>query len=64
MLLINPPDLLTFSFGENSFRRHCSLAESRGAKVIVHESKRIALDLDVPEDYELLSVKISDPVFT
>jgi 2-phospho-L-lactate/phosphoenolpyruvate guanylyltransferase len=64
MLLIDPPDLLTFSFGENSFHRHCSLADSRGAKVIVHENKRIALDLDVPEDYELLSSKISDPVFT
>ena len=63
MLLIDPPDLLTFSFGKNSFHRHCSLAESRGAHVIVHESERIALDLDIPADYELLSAKISDPVF-
>lgn len=63
MLLIDPPDLLNYSFGENSFKQHCSLAESRGAKVIVHESKNIALDLDVPEDYELLSSLISDPVF-
>jgi len=63
MLLIDPPDLLSFSFGENSFQRHCSLAESRGARVIVHESDRIALDLDIPEDYQLLSSKISDPVF-
>lgn len=64
MLLIDPPELLTFSFGENSFHRHCSLAESRGAQVIVHESERIALDLDIPADYELLSTKISDPVFS
>lgn len=64
MLLIDPPDLIKFSFGENSFHRHCSLAESLGAKVIVHESERIALDLDVPEDYELLSSKISDPVLS
>lgn len=63
MLLIDPPDLLTFSFGENSFHRHSSLAESRGAQVIVHESERIALDLDIPADYELLRTKISDPVF-
>ncbi len=64
MLLIDPPDLLNFSYGENSFHRHCKLAESRGARVIVHESDRIALDLDVPEDYALLSSKISDPVFS
>ncbi|MFW5714554.1 MAG: 2-phospho-L-lactate guanylyltransferase, partial [Brevefilum sp.] len=64
MLLINPPDLLNFSFGEDSFSRHCSLAESRGARVIVHENENIALDLDVPEDYDLLRSKISDPVFS
>lgn len=62
MLLIDPPDLIKFSFGENSFSRHSNLAESRGAKVIVHENERIALDLDIPEDYQLLSLKISDPV--
>ena len=61
MLLIDPPDLLTFSFGEDSFRRHCLLAEARGASVVVHESERIALDLDVPEDYALLGSEISDP---
>jgi 2-phospho-L-lactate guanylyltransferase len=62
MLLIDPPDLLTFSFGEESFKRHCALAEAKGAKVIVHKSDNIALDLDVPEDYVLLNSKISDPV--
>ena len=62
MLLIDPPDLLTFSFGEDSFTRHCALAEAKGAKVIVHNSDNIALDLDVPEDYVLLNSKISDPV--
>ena len=62
MLLIDPPDLLTFSFGEESFKRHCALAEAKGAKVIVHNSDNIALDLDVPEDYVLLNSKISDPV--
>lgn len=59
MLLSDPPDLLTFSFGGNSFTRHCNLAESLGAKVVVHENDRIALDLDVPEDYELLNSEIS-----
>lgn len=63
MLLIDPPDLLTFSFGEDSYKQHCNLAKSRGAQVNVHENKNIALDLDIPEDYDLLRSKISDPVF-
>jgi len=62
MLLIDPPDLLTFSFGEESYTQHCNLAKSRGAQVNVHENENIALDLDVPEDYDLLRSKISDPV--
>lgn len=55
MLLIDPADLLTFSFGEDSFDKHCDLAKSKGADVIVYENERIALDLDVPEDYEILT---------
>lgn len=63
MLLLDPPDLLNFSFGEDSFNRHRRMAEARGAQVVIHENERIALDLDVPEDYALLKTKISDPVF-
>ena len=57
MLLINPADLITFSFGINSFDRHCEMAFQGGAEVIVYENEHIALDLDVPEDYELLRLK-------
>lgn len=63
MLLIDPADLLTFSFGQDSFEKHCALAESKGAKVIIVENERIALDLDIPEDYEILSSKNVIPVF-
>ncbi len=54
MLLIDPADLLTFSFGGKSFDRHCNLADAMGAKVNVYENENIALDLDIPEDYDLL----------
>lgn len=54
MLLIDPSDLITFSYGIDSFNIHCALAQSVGAQLIVHENDRIALDLDIPEDYELL----------
>jgi 2-phospho-L-lactate/phosphoenolpyruvate guanylyltransferase len=54
MLFVNPADLLTFSFGQESFSNHCRLAEGRGAKVVICHNDRIALDLDVPEDYDRL----------
>lgn len=54
MLLLDPSDLITFSYGIDSFNIHCALAQSVGAQLIVHENERIALDLDIPEDYELL----------
>ena len=57
MLLINPADLITFSFGINSFERHCAMAKQGGADVVIYENDRIALDLDVPEDYQMLSSK-------
>jgi 2-phospho-L-lactate guanylyltransferase len=58
MMLLDPADLITFSFGTDSFEKHCELARLKGAQVIVHENERIALDLDVPEDYEFLRSKI------
>jgi 2-phospho-L-lactate guanylyltransferase len=63
MLLIDPADLITFSYGQDSFEKHRDLAKSKGAKVITYENERIALDLDVPEDYELLSSKAFVPSF-
>jgi 2-phospho-L-lactate guanylyltransferase len=54
MLLIDPADLISFSFGIDSFERHCELARQKGAEVVVYENPRISLDLDVPEDYEIL----------
>lgn len=62
MLLTNPADLLTFSFGQDSFQKHTALAQSEGADVVVVENERIALDLDIPEDYEILSLKEALPV--
>jgi 2-phospho-L-lactate guanylyltransferase len=62
MLLTNPADLLTFSFGQDSYKKHTSLARSEGADVVIVENERIALDLDIPEDYEILSLKEALPV--
>ena len=63
MLFLDPADLLTFSYGQDSFTRHIDLAKSQGAEVVIVENERIALDLDIPEDYDLLSIKRSIPIF-
>lgn len=62
MLFIDPADLITFSFGTDSFEKHCVLAGQKGAEVIVYENERIALDLDIPEDYEILRSKSVIPI--
>ena len=62
MLLLDPADLISFSFGTDSFERHSELARLKGAEVIVHENEHIALDLDVPEDYEVLRSKSLLPI--
>jgi 2-phospho-L-lactate guanylyltransferase len=62
LLFTNPADLLTFSYGEDSFERHIELAKQRAAQVVVVENDQIALDLDLPEDYKLLNTAEAIPV--
>jgi 2-phospho-L-lactate guanylyltransferase len=53
-LLISPPGLINFDFGENSFMRHCERAKAAGARLEVVELPTLGLDLDLPEDLELV----------
>jgi 2-phospho-L-lactate guanylyltransferase len=62
MLLIDPADLITFSFGQASFDIHCALVKESGANLVVFENDRIALDLDIPEDYYILREKAAIPI--
>jgi 2-phospho-L-lactate/phosphoenolpyruvate guanylyltransferase len=64
LLYTNPADLLTFSYGMDSFERHVSQAQMKDARVVVFENERIALDLDVPEDYDLLNSYQAVPVLS
>ena len=64
LLFTKPADLLTFSYGKESFTRHIELAKEKHAQVVVIENERIALDLDLPEDYALLNAANAIPVFT
>jgi 2-phospho-L-lactate guanylyltransferase len=53
-LLISPAGLIEYDFGENSFQRHCQRAKDAGARLEVVDLPTLALDLDLPEDLELI----------
>lgn len=53
-LYINPAGLIQFSYGPGSFDRHLSLAKKVNARVEIIDLPSLGLDLDLPEDLELL----------
>ena len=53
-LYINPAGLIQFCYGPGSFKKHIELAEKAKARIDIVELYSIGLDLDLPEDLELL----------
>ncbi len=53
-LFIHPAGLIEYGYGPGSFQRHCERAQQAGARLVVFESRRIGLDLDLPEDLQML----------
>jgi 2-phospho-L-lactate guanylyltransferase len=53
-LLMSPSGLIEYDFGEGSFQRHCQLVKESGARLEVVNLPSLGLDLDVPEDLELI----------
>jgi 2-phospho-L-lactate guanylyltransferase len=53
-LLLSPADLIQYDFGGNSFHRHCEQARKAGARLEIVELPTLGLDLDVPEDLEMV----------
>ncbi len=53
-LVIAPAGTIEYDFGENSFQRHCERAKQAGARLEIVELPSLGLDLDVPEDFELV----------
>ena len=53
-LLISPSGLIEYDFGPNSFQRHCQQVEETGARLEVVNLPNLGLDLDFPEDLELI----------
>jgi len=53
-LLISPSGLIEYDFGENSFQRHCERARQAGARLEIVDLPSLGLDLDLPEDLEII----------
>jgi 2-phospho-L-lactate/phosphoenolpyruvate guanylyltransferase len=53
-LLVNPAGMIHYAFGPNSFQKHCELAKKAGARLEIVENEAIGLDLDLPEDLDLI----------
>ncbi|MCX8204928.1 MAG: 2-phospho-L-lactate guanylyltransferase [Candidatus Nezhaarchaeota archaeon] len=56
VLLLSPPNAISFSFGHDSFNRHLSQALERGVDVIIYEAPELSLDVDEEEDLRRLLV--------
>ncbi|HUV26909.1 MAG: 2-phospho-L-lactate guanylyltransferase [Anaerolineales bacterium] len=54
-LLVCPVGLIDYDYGPHSFERHCLRAQQAGARLEICELPSLALDMDVPEDLELVS---------
>lgn len=54
-LLLHPPDLLPFRFGPGSLRTHRAAATARGVQLRLYRAYGTAVDLDLPEDLDLVA---------
>ena len=50
IMLVSPPDLIPFSYGENSYQKHIKSAQEIGARVNSLFSEALAFDIDLPVD--------------
>lgn len=52
-LLMSPPALIEYSFGDESFRQHVARAEASGARLEICDRPGLRLDVDGPDDLTL-----------
>jgi 2-phospho-L-lactate guanylyltransferase len=57
-LLVCPVGIIEYEFGPGSFQRHCDLALKAGARLEVCELPSIALDVDFPEDLDIIEAEL------
>jgi 2-phospho-L-lactate guanylyltransferase len=64
LLLVRPPGIIPYSFGQDSFAEHQRLAKAVSANVFIYRSMRASLDLDTPSDlvsYFALAKSLNEP---
>lgn len=49
-LLLHPPRIMPVSYGRDSFRRHCTLAQDRNLRIRILKLQSLGLDADTPLD--------------
>ncbi|MEM7405615.1 MAG: 2-phospho-L-lactate guanylyltransferase [Pseudomonadota bacterium] len=59
-VLVSPPDLFEFAFGDDSFRPHLARARAAGADPAVLELPGFQLDVDRPDDLRRFASQKSD----
>jgi len=62
-MLVRPPGLIPYKYGEKSFDRHRVAAKLAGADVKIYESDTVSLDIDVPDDLEKFNNMVVDKHF-
>jgi 2-phospho-L-lactate guanylyltransferase len=63
-LYISPPGLIEYSYGPGSFMRHLHQAERFGIKHTICRLPSFGLDLDLPEDLDVLRIMEQSPIQT
>lgn len=58
-MLVSPPGLFDYMYGEGSFERHRVAARLAGAEVVTYDSDALQLDIDVPEDLDEYNRRLS-----
>jgi 2-phospho-L-lactate guanylyltransferase len=53
-LLLSPANIIEYDFGPDSYKRHCERARRAGARLEIVDLPALGLDLDLPEDLELV----------
>jgi 2-phospho-L-lactate guanylyltransferase len=58
-LLVCPVGLIEYDFGPGSFQKHCDQALKAGARLEIFDLPSMALDVDIPEDLNMVAQELS-----
>jgi 2-phospho-L-lactate/phosphoenolpyruvate guanylyltransferase len=63
-MLVRPPSLFDYNYGDGSFTKHVTSAREIGASVQIYESETIKLDIDVPADLDRYNEMVQSGLYT